>query len=60
MAQVLYLSTIGRDDTHVESLVEDARLADALKVLLQSEQRQFRFSLVDTSKGFAHELLLEK
>ena len=57
MAQVLHLCAVGRDDAHVEPLLEDALATYLLEVVLQSQERQFGLGLVDAPVRLAHELL---
>ena len=58
--QVLHLCPIGRDDTDIEAFVEDAGFADLLEVLLQGEEGEFGFGLVDAAEGFADEFFFEE
>ena len=57
--QVLHLRPVGRDDAHVDAVVEDALLAHALEVDLQQAQCQVGLSFVDAPEGLSDELLLE-
>ena len=57
--EVLHLSTIGRDDSHVDALVYYALLAYLGEVFRQDQQGKFGFCLVDTPETLAHKLLLE-
>ena len=50
--QVLHLRTIGRDDAHIQPLVQHPRLADLLKILLQRLQRQLRLRPVEKGEAF--------
>ena len=58
--QILHLSTIWRDDAHIDALVEQALLADALKVVLQDIEREPGLGFVDTAIALAHKLLSER
>lgn len=59
LLEVLHLSTIGRDDSHVDSLVYYALLAYLGEVFRQGEESQLRLRLVDAAEALAHKLLLE-
>ena len=59
-SQVLHLCAVGRDDAHIESFLEDAFLTDLLEVLLQGEEGEFGFGLVDAAEGLADEFLFKE
>ena len=59
-AEVLHLSTVGGDDAHVKAFIEDAGLADFLKILFEGKEGEFGLGLVDAAEGFADELLFEE
>ena len=56
---VLHLSTIGRDDSHVDSLVYNALFAYLGEVFRQGEESKLRLCLVDAAEALAHKLLFE-
>ena len=57
-AQVLHLCAVGRDDAHVDALLEDARLANLREVLLQHFHGLCCLEAVDSAERFADELLV--
>lgn len=57
--EVLHLSTIGRDDSHIDALVYYALLAYLGEVFRQGEESKLRLCLVDTAEALAHKLLFE-
>ena len=57
--EVLHLSTIGRDDSHVDALVYYALLAYLGEVFRQGEESKLRLRLVDAAEALAHKLLFE-
>ena len=57
LAQQLHLGTIGRDDAHVDRLVEHALTANLVEIVGESGEREFCLGTVDATEVFAYELL---
>lgn len=57
--EVLHLSTIGRDDSYVDTLVYYTLLAYLGEVFRQGEESKLRLRLVDAAEALAHKLLFE-
>ena len=57
--EVLYLGTVRRNDTNIDSFLQNAPFADLGEVFRQGKQGKLGFSLVDTSETLAYKLLLE-
>ena len=55
----MHLSTIGRDDSHVDALVYYALLAYLGEIFRQGKESKLRLRLVDTAEALAHKLLFE-
>ena len=57
LPQILHLGAVGRDDTHVNLLVEDALAANLDEIILQGVQREESLATVHSAITLAHELL---
>ena len=57
LSQILHLGAVGRDDAHIDLLVENTLTAYLLEIVLQHSQRQLGLRLVDTPEGLADKLL---
>ena len=57
-AQVLHLCSIGRDDAHIDALVEQTLFADALEVMLKGFERQCSLLFINTTERIANKLLM--
>lgn len=58
-AQQLHLGAVGRDDAHVDALVEHVLAAYLLKVVVQGVEREQGLVVVDAPEAGAHKVLLE-
>ena len=56
--QQLHLRAVGRDDAHVESLVNHALSSQPLEILLQRVDGELRLGAVDASVGLPHHFLV--
>ena len=58
--EILYLGTVRRNDTNIDSFLQNAPFAYLGEVFRQGEQGKLGFCLVDTPETLAHKLLLVK
>ena len=57
--QILHLSTVGRDNAHIDTFVQQSLFANTLEILLEDMHGQQALSLVDTTIALAYEFFLE-
>ena len=57
--QIFYLGTVRRNDTYVDSFLQNSPFAYLGEVLRQGKQGKLGFCLVDTPETLAYKLLLE-
>ena len=58
LSEILHLCPVWRDDAHVDTLFEDALLADLLEISLQGVEGETRLALVYPSETLTHKLLV--